>query len=128
MHTISFDDVERVVGYVLNQGNDGCTYDFRSGTFVEVSQGYAVSADRICVLGPSCHKSSSALASILFEILSHAGPIEDELHLGLWMSGLMIHVDLVEIIQDLDEAIRIGMRRNEEAIYDFANQRDIYLD
>ncbi|MEU5299729.1 hypothetical protein ACH4YO_08055 [Streptomyces noursei] len=46
---------------------------------------------------------------------------------GTWVSGDVLYLDLVEIIEDREEAVRLGRERNELAIYDAATQSEISL-
>ena len=47
--------------------------------------------------------------------------------IGTWVHKGQIYFDLVNNIQDLDIATRMAKRRNEIAIYDCKNQKDILL-
>ncbi|SHN24583.1 hypothetical protein [Streptomyces yunnanensis] len=46
---------------------------------------------------------------------------------GTWVSGDVLYLDLVEIIEDREDAMRLGRERNELAIYDAGTQSEIPL-
>lgn len=46
--------------------------------------------------------------------------VKPEGFMGTWMSDGIIYVDAVDWFETLDEAVRVGMARGEQAIYDVA--------
>lgn len=62
----------------------------------------------------------------LFEVYADAS--RDRHFVGTWVEGNLVVFDLVEVVDSRETAIRLGKERNQKAIYDFEEQRTIYLD
>lgn len=48
-------------------------------------------------------------------------------HMGTWLNRGVVHYDPVEVIKDQPTAEKRGRERKQEAIYDYANDREITL-
>lgn len=49
-------------------------------------------------------------------------------YVGSWRNGTKVHYDPAAVVNDLDEAIRIGKANNQKAVWDFKNQREIAIE
>lgn len=47
--------------------------------------------------------------------------------IGTWLHDGEIHIDVVEIIEDRDEALTLGKERGEIAIWDIANATEVVV-
>lgn len=50
-----------------------------------------------------------------------------DIYLGLWFNDGKLYIDLSERIEDEPTAIKVGLARNQKAIWDATNKRDIVL-
>ncbi|MFG2620723.1 hypothetical protein ACGFXC_24230 [Streptomyces sp. NPDC048507] len=70
--------------------------------------------------------SSGVIAAYVAEHLLTVAASERTWY-GTWVSGDVLYLDLVEIVEDRGEAIRLGRERNELAIYDAGTGSEIPL-
>jgi hypothetical protein len=50
-----------------------------------------------------------------------------DIYLGLWFNDGKLYIDLSERIEDEPTAIKVGLARNQKAIWDANNKREIFL-
>lgn len=114
--------------YVLEHGGGTFINDDGHVHIVNPSHGYAVSHN----LNEERYEYPKGLeANITNSIYRYADGFrfqDNTLHyIGAWIDGGELVLDTVTIIYDLDDAVRAGVADNQEAIYDFENQRSIHL-
>lgn len=112
-------NVQNIVTATLTEG--GVTLDII--TFDQPQRGYAVAS------GGSERKVSTAHFNVK-DVLRYIGDHHYELtnvgaHLGTWVDGGLVYLDVTTVIDTLAEALPTATARGELAIYDLANQRTI---
>lgn len=71
------------------------------------------------VIGKAVHEALTNYGSLL---------VESDNFLGSWISDdNHIYIDIAKNVQDIGDAIRIGMINNQLAIYDISNDKEIKL-
>ena len=109
----------------LTLANGGLTINPRNGE-VYNGQGYAVGGVLPSVTVPvnsDWHEMVKDFVLSNAEIFLNGRPV----YLGTWIDGDVVWLDASEIYEDLDTALTVARERGEKAIWDFANQREIYV-
>jgi hypothetical protein len=110
----------------------GFTYDPQSGALVTDCDGYSVAVPGTEVIVGDASATHGELAERIADVIMvgrmvdyRYGPL---LVGGWWSPSRSVYmVELSEIVADRDEAIALGKRRHQEAIYDHGSQCDIML-
>lgn len=107
----------------INEGR-GCSYSLRDG-IMNPKEGYMVSLNgREVVARPQ--EDNTAL--IQKYVLQYGSELDVEgSYLGAWHSGGNIHLDVSVCVPTLSEAIKLGKVNCQIAVWDCANNVEIYL-
>ena len=105
----------------LIERDGGFNLDPRTGFIFEPLVGYMVSLEGHTHKVPSATFSNDDVTAYLEGIT----PPETDLYLGAWSNDGYVFLDVSEQFQDRDEAIQAGTNRNQIAIWDVVNKREI---
>lgn len=92
------------------------------------TSGYQVSIQDVFAL-PVCNAEDIETIRLV-ELMEHyfkTHPGEDIAYLGMWIEDEIIYVDVSTRIENLLEAIKVGVNLKQKAIWDWANRKDIPL-
>ncbi len=106
-----------IVQAILANMGDGITVNPEGETYSE--GGYMVADPaygQVLVVGPY------VISDIVRWLHDIPGTVQ---YLGAWSHEGRLYLDVVDIIEDRDEAIRLGQERNQIAIWDAGNQVEI---
>ena len=97
-----------------------------TGEILKVNHGYIVSLPDMELVRDLQSMRVDQFEAIVSHYLDliRATPL---VYLGLWVSEGRIYFDLSEVITDKETAIRLGMERNQIAIFDNNAKQCIYL-
>lgn len=111
--------------------NGGCTFD-ASGSIVERDSGYVVSPypEHGRTFLTSDRKSAIAAKTALFHnhVMNSGWIMPTDHYFGTWLDGETLHLDIVVIVDDMTDAMRLAYEHNQLAVYDLANGCDITVE
>lgn len=111
--------------------NGGCTFD-ASGSIVERDSGYVVSPypEHGRTFLTSDRKSAIAAKTALFHnhVMNSEWTLPENHYFGTWLDGETLHLDIVVIVDDMTDAMRLAYEHNQLAVYDLANGCDITVE
>lgn len=105
----------------------GATYNVITGSELRVGTGtdgpYVVAEypERGESISLDEYKSTGLAAQSAYVALNKdvlTGPDDRAMHFGIWVDGARVVFDVVRVVSNRDEAIRLGVARNQEAIFD----------
>lgn len=85
----------------------------------ELESGFVVGGKVATSVQPA--EAHNTIANELIELSDNHSLI------GTWLHDGEIHIDVVEIIEDRDEALTLGKERGEIAIWDIANATEVVV-
>ncbi len=118
--------VKSFIKYTLE---GGCTMNFFSG--VKPEYGYCVAVDKYSVLFtlPDNDRETFVTKEVKRYIISHISLLlSGEFHLGSWIDGQELYLELVKVVQYLPPAKKVALMYNQKAIYSLRTKQVIWLD
>jgi hypothetical protein len=124
-------EVYNYLGQTDSEGNfvhSGASYNIFTGDF-NPDSGYMVALDGYerTVGFPSTLNSFQEIMIDYLQgrVLKVMG--DADIYLGFWFNEGVLCIDISERIEDEPTAIKVGLARNQKAIWDANNQREIFL-
>jgi hypothetical protein len=112
------DDMARYVKkYTL--WNGGGTFDNFGNTRM-LTKGYAVSCNPELTRVLDMDDFTPTQIAIYFHDMARAGKC-----IGTWVNDKVVHLDVITIVEDREEALSLAREHCELAVFDFGNMRDI---
>lgn len=109
----------------------GATVDPKTGERYTKDEGYAVgstqdTAAKASIAGPNRLAHEKAAQQRLDR--RHGAELRTGGYVGSWRENGKIHYDPVQIVEDRDDAISMAKKRNQKAIWDLKNKREISIE
>jgi hypothetical protein len=114
-------NVSEVFADTFAQG--GGTYDADTFARVDFADGYVVALPDGEVIGPLA--SSDAAGRVIRDAGYRARSLRGGHYVGTWQDGENVHVDVVAHVANREDAIALGVERDQVSVWDCANDCEI---
>jgi len=127
MKAVSDKSLERLRTTTLENG--GATWSPHTGRYA-AGKGHAVAINNdtaATFTTEEARANPSAFAAKVRQVVADRGDIlkMKRAHVGTWVDGDTIHIDVSEVVPSRTEALKLGAQRNQKAVFDLGSAEDV---